>query len=60
MSSSVGANLRLCSSEEQPLERRMQGPIEEISWSELEHRQVRSDASQPIDDAVESRQVMAH
>lgn len=38
----------------------MQGPIEEISWSDLEHRQVRSEALQPIEVAVESRQVKAH
>ena len=40
--------------------RRMQGLIEEISFWELEHRHVRSDALQPIVDAVESRQVRAH
>lgn len=50
----------LCSSEEHWLWRRMQGPIEEISWSDLEHRQVRSEALQPIEVAVESRQVKAH
>lgn len=38
----------------------MQGLIEEISWSDLEHRQVRSEALQPMLVAVESRQVRAH
>lgn len=53
-------HLRLCSSDVHPLCRRIQGPIEEISLSELEHRQVRSEALQPMLDAVESRQVKAH
>lgn len=35
-------------------------PMDVTSWSDLEHRQVRSEALQPIVDAEELRQVMAH
>lgn len=38
----------------------MQGPMPEISLSEFEQRQVRSDGLQPMSEAVESRQVRAH
>lgn len=53
-------SLPLCSSDEHWLWRRMQGPMEEISSSDFEHRQVRSEALQPMLEAVESRQVRAH
>lgn len=53
-------DLRDCSSDEHPLLKRMQEPMAVTSWSDLEHRQVRSEAVQPMVDAEESRQVMAH
>lgn len=38
----------------------MQVPMEVTSWSDFEHRQVRSEAVQPMVDAEELRQVIAH
>jgi len=55
-----GAALRVCSSDEHPLLKMMQVPMEVTSWSDLEHRQVRSEAVQPIVVAEELRQVRAH
>lgn len=50
----------LCSSEVHPLERKMQGPMASIKSWDLEQRQVRSAASQPMLLAAVSRQPRAH
>lgn len=55
-----GGDLPDCSSEVHPLEITMHGPMEEMRSEDFEHRQVRSEAEQPMSAAAELRQPRAH